>query len=153
MFMESWILQVSCKESERLHLNFARDSKYSWLHEHSKNWRHFLINPYLEHWNFPSKIQTTGISLKAANNKVRMVYCVYWGVTGYTLPKILYYLFLDFVSANSSYPDEIQMKFQTSGITDLYNRATTWQNLASGFPTKQDSNQSPQLSWHGHSWT
>ena len=29
MFMESWILRVSCP-------------KYSWFHEHSKNWIHFL---------------------------------------------------------------------------------------------------------------
>ena len=29
---------------EGLHVNFARDPKYSWFHEHSKNWIHFLID-------------------------------------------------------------------------------------------------------------
>ena len=39
MFMESWILQVSCKVSEalfRVHVNFARDLKYSWFHKQTK---------------------------------------------------------------------------------------------------------------------
>ena len=45
MFMESWILRVSCKV-----IYFARDPKYSWFHEHSKNWIHFL-NAY-NTWNF-----------------------------------------------------------------------------------------------------
>ena len=40
--MESWILQVSCKANKGLHVSFARDTKYSWFHEHSKNWIHFL---------------------------------------------------------------------------------------------------------------
>ena len=31
LFKESWILRVSCKASEALHLNFARDLKYSWF--------------------------------------------------------------------------------------------------------------------------
>ena len=35
--MESWILWVSCKVNI-----FARDLKYSWFHEHSKNLIHFL---------------------------------------------------------------------------------------------------------------
>ena len=46
MFMESWILRVSCKVNMKpfwLHINFARDPKYSWLYEHSKNWIDFLI--------------------------------------------------------------------------------------------------------------
>ena len=59
MLMKSWILRVSCKvnvasltlqdtqsihDSMNLgfHVNFARDPKYSWFHEHSKNWIHFL---------------------------------------------------------------------------------------------------------------
>ena len=40
MFMESWMLRVSCKvtvkSEEGLHVNFARDPKYSWFHEPSK---------------------------------------------------------------------------------------------------------------------
>ena len=36
MFMELWILRVSFK------VNFARDPKYSWFHEHSRNWIHCL---------------------------------------------------------------------------------------------------------------
>ena len=39
MFMESWILLVSCK------VYFASDPKYLWFHEHSKNWIHFLFIP------------------------------------------------------------------------------------------------------------
>ena len=32
-----------CKVSEVwIHVNFARDPKYSWFHEHSKNWIYFL---------------------------------------------------------------------------------------------------------------
>ena len=37
IFMESWILRIACKVSEGLHVNFARYSKYSWFHIHSKN--------------------------------------------------------------------------------------------------------------------
>ena len=44
--MESWKLWVSCKG---LHVNFARDPKYSWFHIPSKNWiyclyLHFITN-------------------------------------------------------------------------------------------------------------
>ena len=46
--MNSW---VSCNVSEarRVHVNFARDPKYSWFHEPSKNWiyclyLHFIFN-------------------------------------------------------------------------------------------------------------
>ena len=54
LFMESWVLWVSCKVNEWFHLlckcsltlqeftYFARDPKYSWSYEHSKNWIHFL---------------------------------------------------------------------------------------------------------------
>ena len=41
MFMESWILRVSCKVYVGF-TYFARDPKYSRFHEHSKNWIHFL---------------------------------------------------------------------------------------------------------------
>ena len=54
MFMESWILRVSCKvgyifardlKYSLFHAlgftYFARDPKDSWFHEHSKNWIHF----------------------------------------------------------------------------------------------------------------
>ena len=40
MFMESWIFRVSCKVNVTY---FARDPKYSWFHDHSKNRIHFLI--------------------------------------------------------------------------------------------------------------
>ena len=36
MFMESWILRVSCKVSEGLHVNFAGDPQYSWFREQIK---------------------------------------------------------------------------------------------------------------------
>ena len=42
--MESWILQVSFKVNVKpfgLHL-LCKRPKYSWFHEHSKNWIHFL---------------------------------------------------------------------------------------------------------------
>ena len=41
MFMESWILRVSCKVNVKP-LLCMWDPKYSWFHEHSKNWIHFL---------------------------------------------------------------------------------------------------------------
>ena len=42
--MESWILRISCKVkwSPLGFTYFARDRKYSWFHEHFKNWIHFL---------------------------------------------------------------------------------------------------------------
>ena len=84
MFMESWILQVSCKVNVkpfRLHLlckrpeafmipwtslaklawnpsgitYFARDPKYSWFHGHTKNRTHFLND------NWYSKVLTSNI--------------------------------------------------------------------------------------------
>ena len=52
MFMESWILRVSCKVNMKpikgFHVNFARDPKYSWFHEQAKInldylYLHFII--------------------------------------------------------------------------------------------------------------
>ena len=44
-------------------------------HEHI-----FFVSPFLDQWNFH----------KAANNKVRMVHCIYLGVTGYNLKHIVF---------------------------------------------------------------
>ena len=41
--MESWILPVSCKVSEALHVNFVRDPNYSWFLEQIKNWIYFFV--------------------------------------------------------------------------------------------------------------
>ena len=42
MFIESWILRASCKVSVKGFTYSARDPKYSWSREHSKNWINFL---------------------------------------------------------------------------------------------------------------
>ena len=42
LFMESWILQVTLGFTY-----FARDWKYSWFHEHSKNLIYFLNKNFL----------------------------------------------------------------------------------------------------------
>ena len=55
MFMESWILRFSCKvimnTSGLLQSKyFARDPKYSWFHEQSKNLIHFLNEAKSDLW-------------------------------------------------------------------------------------------------------
>ena len=52
--------------------------------------------------------QTNGIFHKVTYNKVRIVHCIYLGVTGYNFQKycISFFLMMDFVLANKADPDK-----------------------------------------------